>query len=151
MEGDLGMHPIIHRFIPINIAVKAGRALERPHFSLNCRTSIDAMNPEKTDVKIMPVRKKGSEDGEHGEEILHHLCASRRAPSGKRLRNSNPALLTARMNMHFNRHGVGLLNRYDLRREAVTQSRMETQYFPRYDRHSGKQAVMYETGFCSGR
>lgn len=47
------LEPSVHRFIPITVRMKDGRELERPHFLLNCRTMIDAVNPEKSDIKIM--------------------------------------------------------------------------------------------------
>jgi hypothetical protein len=50
------IEPGVHRFHPVEITMKAdGRPLPRPQFLLNCCTSIDAVDPEHSRVKIKRV------------------------------------------------------------------------------------------------
>lgn len=50
------IEPGIHRFHPVEITMKAdGSPLPRPQFLLNCCTSIEAVDPERSKVKIKRV------------------------------------------------------------------------------------------------
>lgn len=50
------IEPGVHRFHPVEITMKAdGRPLPRPQFLLNCCTSVDAVDPEHSRVKIKRV------------------------------------------------------------------------------------------------
>ena len=50
------IEPGVHRFHPIEVTMKGdGRPLPRPQFLLNCCTSIDAVDPDHSRVKIKRV------------------------------------------------------------------------------------------------
>lgn len=44
--------PGVHRFHPVNITMKSGEPLDRPHFLLNCCEQLDAIAPEHSEVKL---------------------------------------------------------------------------------------------------
>lgn len=52
--------PGVHRFHPIDIAMADGRPLDRPHFLLNCCTRVEALDPERSNVRKDGLRPDGS-------------------------------------------------------------------------------------------